>query len=142
MPVIPGSGGGLLMRKETDGSYGYATGAKGYRWIESETMQNLEDWRKYIDIRYFRGLTDVAIETIEKYCDFDLFVKGEENVVTPDEQIIEYETDPWALPCGSEKYAYCSDCPEFENRDDGSYFCKKDYDISNTILGESKESFI
>lgn len=139
MPVIPGSGGGLLMRKETDGSYGYATGAKGYRWVESENMQNLEDWKKYIDIRYFRGLTDVAIETIEKFCNFELFVRGEENIILPEEQIVDYDTDPWMHPCKDDRYAYCSDCPEFENRDDGSYFCKKGYDITNQILGESKE---
>ena len=141
MPVIPGSGGGLLMRKETDGSYGYATGAKGYRWVESESLRNLNDWKKYIDIRYFRGLTDVAIETIEKFCDFELFVKGEDGIILPEEQIVEYEDNPWSHPCGDEQYAYCSDCPDFENSNDG-YYCKKGYDISKQILGESKESLV
>ena len=141
MPVIPGSGGGLLMRKETDGSYGYATGAKGYRWVESESLRNLNDWKKYIDIRYFRGLTDVAIETIEKFCDFELFVKGEDGIILPEEQIVEYEDNPWSHPCGNEQYAYCSDCPDFENSNDG-YYCKKGYDISKQILGESKESLV
>ena len=142
MPVLPGSGGGLLMRKETDGSYGYATGAKGFRWVESESMQNLDDWKKYIDIRYFRGLSDVAIETINQFDDFELFVKGDDSVILPEEQLVEYETDPWTHPCKTETYAYCSDCPEFENRDDGSYFCKQGYDISNQILGESKETLV
>lgn len=137
IPVVPGSGGGLLMRKETDGTYGYATGAKGYRWVESEVMNNLEDWKRYVDIRYFRELTDAAIETIDKYCDFDLFVRGEDDIIPAEEQIVEYETDPWSHPCGSEQYAYCSDCPDFANRDDGSYFCKKGYNIDEQILGES-----
>lgn len=139
MPVIPGCGGGLLMRKESDGGYGFATGAKGYRWIESESMVKLNDWKKYIDIRYFRGLVDDARETISKYCDFDLFVRGEEDILNPGERIVEYDTDPWMLPCKSEKYAYCSDCPDFTNDDNGGCSCKQGYDISKQILGESKE---
>ena len=100
------------MRKDTDDSYGYATGAKGYRWLESENVNGLDNWKEYIDIRYFRGLVDVAIETIEQYGDFDLFVKGEpSNYISKEDRIREYNDSPWMLPCGSEKYAYCSDCP-------------------------------
>jgi len=139
MPVLPGCGGGLLMRKEDSGSYGYAVGAKGYRWLESESMYHLKNWKEYIDIRYFRGLVDDAKDTIGKYCDFDIFVKGEDGIITPDEQIVEMDVDPWILPCKSEKYAYCSDCPDFDNGDNGEPLCKKGYNILNQILGESKE---
>ena len=139
MPVVPGSGGGLLMRSEADGSFGYATGAKGYRWLESEIMEKLDDWKKYIDIRYFRGLVDDAREAISVFCDFDLFVHGEDDIISPEDQIVEYETDPWMLPCKTEQYAYCSDCPDFINDENGSYSCKKGYNITNQILGESKE---
>ncbi len=139
MPVLPGCGGGLLMRKEDSGSYGYAVGAKGYRWLESESMYHLKNWKEFIDIRYFRGLVDDARDTIGKYCDFDIFVKGEDGIITPDEQIVEMDVDPWILPCKSEKYAYCSDCPDFDNGDNGEPLCKKGYNISNQILGESKE---
>lgn len=136
VPIKPGLGGGLLMRKETDGSYGYATGAKGYRWLESENIKKFNDWKKYVDIRYFRGLVDVAIETIEKFTDFDLFVRGEENMESGDQQQInEFETDPWVLPCRTEQYAYCCDCPNFSN-DNYGYCCKLGYNIENTILGE------
>lgn len=142
MPVIPGAGGGLLMRKEDDGGFGYATGAKGYRWLESETMEKLTDWKKYIDIRYFRGLVDAAKDTIEQYCDFGLFVRGEDGILTPDEQIVDYDVDPWMLPCKSEAYAYCSDCPDFVNDDNGDCKCKQGYNITNQILGESKETIL
>jgi len=141
MPIRPGFGGGLLMRKDTDGTFGYATGAKGYRWLESEDIQKLDEWRKYIDIRYFRGLVDVAIETISKYCDFELFVKGDEAFIKPDERIIDYNLDPWLLPCKTEKYAWCSDCPDFSN-DNGSYFCKQGYNITNQILENTKEKIL
>lgn len=142
MPVIPGCGGGLLMRKEDSGGYGYATGAKGYRWLESESMQHLQDWKKYIDIRYFRSLVDDAKDTIGKYCDFNLFVQGEEGIILPEDRIVDYNTDPWTLPCRSEQYAYCSDCPDFANDDNGNCICKKGYDITNQILGESKEILV
>ena len=142
MPIRPGFGGGLLMRKEeTDGSYGYATGAKGYRWLESEDLKNLEEWKKYIDIRYFRGLVDVARDTISKYCDFDIFVNGEDGILMPEEMIVDYDVDPWMLPCKTEEYAWCSDCPEFSN-ENGTYFCKKGYNITNTILEETKEKIL
>lgn len=134
VPVKPGLGGGLLMRKESDGGYGYATGAKGYRWLESENLHQLNDWKNYVDIRYFRGLVDVAIEAIGKYGDFELFVKGDPE---ESEQILDYNVDPWMLPCGNEKYAYCSDCPEFSNDDNTyGYCCKLGYNIENQILGE------
>ena len=126
------------MRKEYSGGYGYETGAKGYRWLESESMAKLDDWKKYIDIRYFRGLVDDARDTIGKYCDFDIFVH-EESILKPEDQIVEYNVDPWMLPCKSEAYAYCSDCPDFENDENGNCICKKGYDITNQFLGESKE---
>ena len=130
------------MRKEDSGGYGYATGAKGFRWIESENMQKLENWKQYIDIRYFRGLVDDAKETIEKYGSFDLFVQGEDDILLPEDRIVEYDTDPWALPCGSEAYAYCSDCPDFANDENGKCICRKGYNITHQILGESKESLL
>ena len=140
MPIVPGAGGGLLMRKGSDDSYGYAPNAKGYRWLESESMRNLPDWKKYIDIRYFRGLVDDAREAIGVYCDPDLFIRGEDGIILPEEQIVEYDVDPWMHPCKTEKYAYCSDCPDFESNEQGQCICKQGYDISNQILGESKES--
>ena len=123
------------MRKESDGTYGYATGAKGYRWLESENMQALPDWKNYIDLRYCKGLTDVAIDSISHYGDFELFAKGEESILTDEEKIPDINTDPWTLPCKTIQYAYCSDCPEFESGKEGPE-CKRGYNISEQILGE------
>lgn len=70
-PIKDGCGGGLLMR-EKEGKYSYATGAKGYRWLEAEDVAGrFED---DIDDRYFRGLVDDAVATISKYGDFEWFV--------------------------------------------------------------------
>lgn len=134
MPIKPGLGGGLLMRSESDGTYGYATGAKGYRWLESETVHDLPNWETYIDLRYFKDLVDVAIETVSKFGDFELFVNGEEGLEQGSD-LKEFETDPWVLPCGTMEYAYCSDCPDFQNTETG-YSCKRGYTITKQILGE------
>lgn len=69
-PIKPGCGGGLLVR-EKDGKYYSATGSKGYRWLESEIVQNNQD---IIDISYYKELVDAAVETISGYGDFEMFV--------------------------------------------------------------------
>lgn len=77
-PMVDGAGGGWLVREATDPKTGdkkfvSATGAKGFRWMESEMVQELGlDSR--IDMRYYRDLATEAIETIEKYGDFTTFV--------------------------------------------------------------------
>ena len=71
-PIKPGRGGGLLMR-EKDGKYNAATGTKGYRWKESETVKTM-GLEEDIDTGYFRALVDDAIATINEYGDFDSFV--------------------------------------------------------------------
>jgi hypothetical protein len=70
-PMKPGAGGGLLMR-EKDGKFSSATGAKGYRWMESEIVRSVgkED---LIDRRYYAALVDEAIATISEYGDFEAF---------------------------------------------------------------------
>ena len=71
-PIKPGCGGGLLMR-EKDGKYYSATGAKGYRWLESEMVKELgkED---DIDRSYYNKLVDDAVANISQYGDFEQFV--------------------------------------------------------------------
>ncbi len=69
-PIKPGCGGGLLVR-EKDGKYYSATGSKGYRWLESEMVQDNQD---IIDISYYKELVDAAVETISEYGDFEMFV--------------------------------------------------------------------
>ena len=71
-PIKPGCGGGELLRegKDKDGNvkYSSATGAKGYRWLESEMVQELgkED---DIDRSYYDKLVDAAFKAIDEYGD-------------------------------------------------------------------------
>ena len=71
-PIKPGCGGGVLYR-EKDGKYYAATGTKGYRWLESEMvfqMNRLKD----IDESHFIAMADAAVDTIKQYGDYDRFV--------------------------------------------------------------------
>lgn len=74
-PIKPGCGGGVLYR-EKDGKYYAATGTKGYRWLESEMvieMNKIND----IDESHFIAMADDAIDAIKKYGDYDWFVSDE-----------------------------------------------------------------
>ena len=74
-PIKPGCGGGLLMRYG-NGKYYAATGTKGYRWRESESVRILgkEDC---IDKSYYISLADAAVETILAYGDYEWFVSDD-----------------------------------------------------------------
>ena len=71
-PVIDRAGGGALLR-EKDGKYSSATGAKGYKWMESSMVKELgkED---YICKDYYRRLVDEAVASINEFGDFGSFV--------------------------------------------------------------------
>ncbi len=80
-PIKPGCGGGLLMRETINkktGVKGYAsaTGAKGYRWMESEMVRVLEK-QNDIDRSYYDAMVDDAVENISQYCDFEAFVAND-----------------------------------------------------------------
>ena len=70
-PIKPGHGGGILLR-EKDGKYYSATGAKGYRWMESEMVQQLK-LEDSIDKSYYTKLVDEAVQDISQYGDFEAF---------------------------------------------------------------------
>ena len=65
-PVLPGNGGGYLMRLGNDGSYSYVGGTKGYRWRESITISD-DEFKNIVDMDYYRKFVDDAIKTISKY---------------------------------------------------------------------------
>lgn len=71
-PIKPGCNGGELLRYD-DEKFNYATGAKGYRWLESEDVIKFgkED---DIDKSYFINLVDEAVNDISQYGDFEWFV--------------------------------------------------------------------
>lgn len=76
-PIKPGCGGGELVRegKDKDGNikYSSATGAKGYRWLESEAVRELGK-ENDIDLSYYNKLVDAAVDVISQYGDFEWFV--------------------------------------------------------------------
>lgn len=73
-PMIPGAGGGLLLRETKDGGFAAATGTKGYRWMESEMVKALGK-ESEIDESYYKHLVDEAIREISLYGDFEWFVE-------------------------------------------------------------------
>lgn len=90
-PMKPGTGGGAeeyvgeLVRETTvkgkNGEpetikYNSATGAKGYRWMESEMVKTLGK-ENDIDRSYYDKLVDDAVETISQYGDFEWFVSDD-----------------------------------------------------------------
>ena len=80
-PIKPGCGGALLMREtvnKANGIKGYSnvTGAKGYRWMESEIVKNLGK-EADIDRTYYQALVDDAVAAISEYCDFEWFVSDD-----------------------------------------------------------------
>lgn len=79
-PIKKGCGGGILCRESDDGKFHSATGAKGYRWLESETVRILgkED---DVDKSYYTRLVDEAVSDISKFGDFNLF--ADEKIYIP-----------------------------------------------------------
>ena len=89
-PIKPGCGGGLLMREVVDKktgkkSYASATGAKGYRWMESE-MVRLLGKETDIDRAYYDHMVDEAVATISKFGDFEWFTADDADIS---------DTPPW-----------------------------------------------
>lgn len=89
-PIRPGCNGGLLMREtvnKTTGEKGYAaaTGSKGYRWLESETVRQMEK-ESDIDESYYISLANEARNAISAFGDADWFIDGIAN------------TPPWESP--------------------------------------------
>ena len=70
-PVLPGHGGGLLVRDQNGKMYN-VTGSTGYRWLESELVRGENE--EFIDRSYYNALVDAAVETISQYGDFEWFI--------------------------------------------------------------------
>ena len=74
-PVVDGAGGGVLYR-EKDGKYYAVTGTKGYRWLESEMVTNLNK-EADIDRSYYNNLVEAARNDIDYWGDFNWFVSND-----------------------------------------------------------------
>lgn len=75
-PIKEGCGGGILLR-EKDGKYYAATGSKGYRWLESETIKDLGK-ESIIDRSYYDHMVEEASKSIWKYGDVEWFTSDKE----------------------------------------------------------------
>lgn len=74
-PIKPGCGGGILVAKRND-KYDSANGTKGYRWLESAMVKELNK-EDDIDKSYYTKLVDDAVEAISQYGDFEWFVSDD-----------------------------------------------------------------
>lgn len=79
-PIKPGLGGGLLVAKR-NGKYDSANGAKGFRWLESDIVRDVNE--DAVDVSYFNNLVDESIEEISKYGDFSWFVSDDPYIPDP-----------------------------------------------------------
>lgn len=128
-PIKEGRGGGLLCRESKDkhGNVKYAapSGSKGYRWLESETVKQLNK-EDDIDRSFYDKLIDDAADAIAQYGDLEWFISDDKS-----------DIPPWVVPCGDEKYETCFDCPNFRN-DKFHTDCNLNYDISGIVLLNKK----
>ena len=129
-PIKPGCGGGELLRegkdKEGNVKYSSATGAKGYRWLESEMVKDLGK-EQDIDRSYYDRLIDDAVDAISQYGDFEWFVSDDKP--DPIYKTKDLNQPPWLVACGKET---CEGCPHLLN--DGQQMkCKKGHDIGDMI---------
>ena len=136
-PVLKGMGGGVLVR-EKDGKFYAATGSKGFRWRESESLLGA-DRMNMIDMGYFENLAVTAKEAISKYGNFEEFVIEDDSSLIFDkvdkmaEKLAKKAGEPgvpnWLPPCGDGKYMNCYDCPFFDIEKIPPE-CGKGYDLS------------
>ncbi len=74
IPVLPGCGGGALLRIDKDGEkFHSANGAKNHLWMEAEMVKALGLESK-IDYSYYEQLVYEARETLARYCDVNVFL--------------------------------------------------------------------
>ena len=90
-PIKSGCGGGLLVRESVNAKtgekkYDAVTGTKGYRWLESEMVKELEK-QDDIDRSYYDALVDAAANDISKFGDLEWFVS--------EDPYIKDDTPPW-----------------------------------------------
>ena len=85
-PIKPGCGGGILLRESVDNDgnvkYGAPPGTKDTRWLESELVETLGK-ETIVDISYYNGLVDAAIDTLSKFGDFEHFVSEDPYITHP-----------------------------------------------------------
>ena len=86
-PIKQGCNGGILYR-ENEGKYFAVTGTKGYRWLESELVQELGR-ENDIDNSYYENLANEAVESIAEYGDYEWFVSEEPYTEEPKNPLLD-----------------------------------------------------
>ena len=119
-PIKPGCHGGRLVRQcvDKDGNikYASATGANGYRWLESEEVAILEK-EDDIDTSYYRHLVDDAVDTMSQYGDVSIFCS--------DSPLPVDSNAPDVMACGRSS---CINCPNLHN-DQHHLECRAGYEL-------------
>ena len=76
-PVKTGAGGGLCVRENVDKEgnikYDAVTGTKGFRWVISNTIENMGI--DIIDTKYYDYMVDDALKVIDKFGDVEAFLE-------------------------------------------------------------------
>lgn len=140
-PIKPGCGGADLVREAKDKNgnvkYDSVTGAKDYRWLESEMVKELGK-KDDIDISYYNKLVDEAIHGkgkgkdrkpgIADFGDFEWFVSDDpEPNVAPWFKADIFDDLPWKAACGKDS---CEGCPHLHS-DMFHYDCRLGHDVSD-----------
>lgn len=98
-PIKPGCGGGELVRqgKDKNGNIKYdsASGAKDYRWLESEEVHVLGK-ENDIDRSFYIKLVDDAVDAVSKFGDFEWFVSDDPYIPEDKNDAPPWgDDDPW-----------------------------------------------
>lgn len=100
-PMKPGCGAGILVRegKDKNGNQKFdsASGAKGYRWMESEMVKSL-NLTDQIDRSYYDKQVDAVVEEMKKFGDVEQFIsddKTEPRTEDLEMQMIQANSVPW-----------------------------------------------
>jgi energy-coupling factor transporter ATP-binding protein EcfA2 len=98
-PIKAGCGGGELLREavDNDGNIKYSApaGTKDIRWLESEMVETLNK-ESDIDMSYYNSLVDAAVDTLNKFGDFEQFVAEEPYLnFPPDDDLPWYISDDY-----------------------------------------------
>lgn len=136
-PVKTGCGGGILCR-EKDGKFYSATGCKGFRWREGESLKDANRM-EMIDMGYFESLAKGAREAIETYGPFEEFaseaappsfmITEEELLKLAERKKKKKDIPEFNPPCGDARFANCYDCPMFDLEKIPPE-CRRGYDLT------------
>ena len=78
-------GGGELVRTTSDGGYSSVSGAKGWRWREASDVRDNAVF-DIVDYCYYEQLCSDAVDTINRYGDYNRFVDLSTPYISPNDE--------------------------------------------------------